>query len=319
VDEPAKSIAPTPIPAPTGYARFEPGPEWPERSALTGLPASDAVTGRPALAVKIDNSPEGQPHYNLADADLVFEENVEGVTRFVAVFHTNTPDRIGPTRSGRTSDIDILAGLNRPIFAWSGGNGGVTRAVRGAAQAGWLVNLSNSSGGCFWRSSLRRSPHNLMLDPTCAWASGEFAGPARPVFTHDDPTGDGDEPDGVRRRRFDVEMEGITATWTYSESLGRYERSQRSAEHVDVDGERVGAENVVVLEVDYRRSPADPRSPEAVTVGYGPVVVHRNGVAIEGAWTRLDRLDPYTLRDADGDEITLAPGTTFVELADRDD
>ena len=101
------------------------------------------------------------------------------------------PDRIGPVRSARTSDIDILASLNRPILAWSGGNPGVTFAVRGAHTYGWLSNLSAQSSGCFWRSGTRSAPHNLLLDPACARASATLAGPARPVFLHD---GGGDVP-----------------------------------------------------------------------------------------------------------------------------
>ena len=175
--EAARSLAPTALPAPTGFARFEPGPELDGVAALTGRPAGHEVTARAALAVKIDNAPDGQPQWNLADADLVFEENVEGTTRFVAVYHSNVPDRIGPVRSARTSDLDILAGLNRPVLAWSGGNGVVTNKVRGAAEFGWLMDLSAQGGSCFWRSETRNSPHNLLLDPECAWTAARS--PAR--------------------------------------------------------------------------------------------------------------------------------------------
>ena len=77
------------MPRPTGYARFEPAGQWEGQAAFTGLPADETITSRAALAVKIDNAVGGPPQWNLADADLVFEENVEGITRFVAVFQTN--------------------------------------------------------------------------------------------------------------------------------------------------------------------------------------------------------------------------------------
>jgi hypothetical protein len=312
--EPARSLPPTSLPAPTGFARFEPGPELDGVAALTGRPAGPEVTARAALAVKIDNAPDGQPQWNLADADLVFEENVEGTTRFVAVYHTNVPDRIGPVRSARTSDLDILAGLNRPVLAWSGGNGVVTIKVRGAAEFGWLMNLSAQGGSCFWRSETRGSPHNLLLDPECAWASGTLAGPARPVFRHDD----GPTPDGRREQRFTVEMDGnLGVMWEWDARTGRYLRSQRGAPQIDVDGDRVAAHNVVVLLIEYRASSADERSPEAVTVGFGAAVLHRDGVAIPATWERTDRFAPYVLRDLDGREIGLSEGTTFVELTRR--
>lgn len=312
--EAARSLEPTTLPAPTGFARFEPGPALDGVAAFTGRPAGPEVTARAALAVKIDNAPGGQPQWNLADADLVFEENVEGTTRFVAVYHTNVPDRIGPVRSARTSDLDIVAGLNRPVLAWSGGNGGVTTKVRGAAEFGWLMNLSAQGGSCFWRSDTRDSPHDLLLDPACAWASGTLAGPARPVFVHED----GVAPDGRTEQRFTVSMDGdLGVTWDWDRRSGRYLRSQRGAPQVDVDGDRVAAHNVVVLFIEYRVSSADERSPEAVTVGFGTAVLHRDGVTVRATWSRVDRFAPFVLRDLDGREIGLTEGTTFVELARR--
>jgi hypothetical protein len=310
--EPAQSRRPSTLPRPTGFARFEPGPEWVGEAALTGLPAGPTVTSRAALAVKIDNAPGGQPQWNLADADVVFEENVEGVTRFIAVFQTNMPDRIGPVRSARTSDLDVLASLNRPILAWSGGNGGVTLAVRGGHEYGWFSNLSAQASGCYYRSGTRRAPHNLLLDPECARQSATLAGPARPVFDYDRADA---LASGRREPRFTVRMNGLDVTWVWNPTTDRYQRRQRGDWHVDVDGTRVEAENVVELRIDYVRSAADERSPEAVTVGSGPATVHRDGVAVEGTWSRSDRFAPFTLVDADGLPILLSPGTTFVELA----
>jgi hypothetical protein len=84
---------------------------------------------------------------------------------------------------------------------------------------------------------------------------------------------------------------------------------------VDADGTRVAATNVVVLDVAYRQSEVDDRSPEAVTVGSGSAVVHRGGVAVAGTWVRADRFSPYTIVGEDGVPVALAPGTTFVELS----
>lgn len=311
-DEQARSRPAAPLPRPTGFARFEPGPEWAGTAALTGLAAGPEVTARAALAVKIDNAPGGRPQWNLADADLVFEENVEGITRFVAVYHAEVPDRIGPVRSARTSDLDILAGLNRPVLAWSGGNAGVTTKVRGAHQYGWLANLSAQTTDCFWRSERRGAPHDLLLDPVCARESATYAGPARPVFAHDQAV----TPRRQSNDRFSVRMDGgLEVGWAWDRATGTYLRSQDGRPHVDVDGERIAATNVVVAAVDYVRSEVDGRSPEAITVGSGRAVVHRAGEVIAASWSRADRFSAWTLTADDGSAIALAPGVTFVELS----
>ena len=125
---PATSEAPTaaptepPAPAATVWPPYEPLPGVAGLAALTGLAAGPELETTAALAVKIDNHPGARPQWGLEAADLVVEENVEGVTRFVvAVFHSRQPSMIGPVRSARTSDLAVLASLNRPILAWSGG------------------------------------------------------------------------------------------------------------------------------------------------------------------------------------------------------
>ena len=310
--EVAQSRPPDRLARPRGYGRFEPGPVWEEYAALTGLAADPTVTSRPALAVKIDNAPDARPQWNLADADLIIEENVELITRFIAVYQANVPDRIGPVRSARMTDLWILPSMNRPILAWSGGNDGVTDTVEALHEYGWLSNLSALETSCFYRSSSRSAPHNLLLDPTCAWLSTTHAGPARPVVTHD--TGGLPPWPGLADDRFTVDMDGLTVTWVWDAASGRYLRRQRGDWHVDLDGGQVAAHNVVVMTVEYGPSAVDDRSPEALTVGQGPVVVHRNGVAIQGSWARSDLGAVFSFTAADGTPLTLTPGTTFIEL-----
>ncbi len=102
--KPARSAAPNiPVSAPTTAS----GPVCP----LTGLPAPGGkVPQRPALAVKIDDYPDARPQTGLNDADIVFDEPVEGgITRFAAVFQCQSPPLIGPVRSARAVDVQILA------------------------------------------------------------------------------------------------------------------------------------------------------------------------------------------------------------------
>ena len=104
------------------------------RMPLTGEPIEDAsaIPDRPALVVKISNYPQGViPQAGLNSADIVFEEVInDGATRLAAVYHSQGVDPVGPIRSGRAQDINLLRSLKRPLYAWSGGNAAVTRAIR---------------------------------------------------------------------------------------------------------------------------------------------------------------------------------------------
>ena len=92
------------------------------------------------MAVKIDNYGPARPQWGLERADAVIEENVEGITRFVALFHSNLPTAVGPVRSARTGDLDLLTAMNRPVFGFSGANPGVTQWIDSAEGSGVLVS-----------------------------------------------------------------------------------------------------------------------------------------------------------------------------------
>lgn len=310
------TAAPTTTSEPATTTTVVADPTWP----LTGQPIEDAADLTPlrrALAVKIDNHPAAVPQSGLNQADIVFEENVEGWTRFAAVFHSQSSDPVGPIRSGRTQDIAVLEALNKPLLLWSGGNGRVTQAI----NASELVNLSpttaNGPAG-FYRERSRSAPHNLYASTTKAWeAAPEELSPAAPLFTY--RTAADEAPAGLPVTTADLKMEGgVRVQWTYDEASGRFFRAQQGKDHLDTEGLQLSTENLVVVYVDYQPSAADHRSPEAQTIGSGPAFVLIDGTVTLGTWERADQHAPWTLTDEDGEPILLNPGNTWVELAKQD-
>ena len=138
------------------------------RAPLTGeLTADSTLAERRALAVKVGNSSRrSRPQAGLAAADIVFELLIEGGrSRFVAVFHSEMPGRVGPVRSARTSDFDLLADLSRPYLASSGANTTVLAEMRRAERAGTIVDVGGMRTFVpYSRDPARRSPYNLYFD-----------------------------------------------------------------------------------------------------------------------------------------------------------
>ncbi|NNK91654.1 MAG: DUF3048 domain-containing protein, partial [Acidimicrobiia bacterium] len=130
------------------------------RSVITGRP-NPLGNDRSALVVKIDNVVAARPQSGINDADLVFVELVEyGVTRFAAVFHSEEVPVVGPVRSMRTTDVELLQMLRQPLFANSGGNRRTTQIINDSP----LVNIGAATadaGGAYYRSGSRPVPHNL--------------------------------------------------------------------------------------------------------------------------------------------------------------
>jgi hypothetical protein len=293
-------------------AATQPATTLPRLSPLTGLPIPPGVDpDRPALAVKIDNHPDAAPQAGLDAADVVFEERVEGTTRLLAVFWSGDAERVGPIRSARTSDIDLLGSLGQPLLAWSGGNDGVVEAV--AASDAVDVGVDRLPR-LYWREPGRIAPHNLLSDTVALRASADgdtspVQAPLAVAAGRPAPAGAA-AVDGIA-----VDFDGVVASWIRDPAAGRWLRFQRGAPHLVEGGEQLSAANVVVLEVDYTTSAADADSPEAVSVGEGlALVLSADGGAAEVSWQRDDGHAPFTLRDAAGVEVALAPGTTWVEL-----
>jgi len=280
---------------------------------LTGLPMADGVLAmRPAIAVKVDNHPGARPQSGLNQADIVYEENVEGLTRFALVFHSQGSDPVGPIRSGRTQDIDLLTSLNEVLFVWSGGNAGVTAAVKSSN----FVNMSASAagqGGGFFRSDDKKAPHNLYTNTSDIWTVAAGRGGTPPpqfLYSTDPSSNSGVDVVGVKLR-----MDGsMKASWEWDANKRAFARRHDANVHLDSNGEQVTTENLLVLTVEYKISAANKKSPEAQTTGTGLAWVLKQGKITQGTWTRASEMDPWTLTDAMGEPIFLTPGRTFVEL-----
>lgn len=156
-------------PAKTAAPQLE---TWP----LTGLPREDK-TSRPAVAVKVENVAQARPQSGLENADIVFEELVEGgLTRFNAVFHSNQPTEIGPVRSVRPTDIGIVKPFDA-LLVYSGGNPLVENRVAAEGIRGFN---EDQAAGAAYRVNFNYMPHNLYLSIPDLLKNTDTAGAAEP-------------------------------------------------------------------------------------------------------------------------------------------
>lgn len=297
----------------------EPGDETAARAGpaapFTGLPIDRDAVDRPALMVKIDNHPRARPQAGLDQADIVFDLRAEGITRFAAVFQSRIPDPVGPVRSSRTSDFDLLRGFDNPLYASSGGNDYVANGLRSLP----IVELTNRTRNEYFRDFSRPPPHNLYVNASDLYALAPDDLPRpRPWFEYRGP--DDELPTAAQPAAGPVTIAftgSPLVTHEWDETVGGWLRTQDGAPHLTVDGDQLAPENVLIFVTDYSTSPADPISPEVRSTGGGPLVVLTAGHVVFGTWERPSAEDKPVLLDTDGDPIALTPGRTWVLMPEE--
>ena len=279
-------------------------------AVLTGLNIEGRVS-RPALVVKIDNVRAAMPQSGINQADLVYVELVEGATRLAAVFHSTAPAEVGPVRSMRTGDFNLLAPLNGPLFANSGGN----RGTRAALANSTLVDIGvGTAAQYYYRSAGRSAPHNLFTNTQNLWSVGSGfsdTGLPPPLFVFREPN----EPvnsTAVPATSININYAFTEVQYTWNGS--GWNRTQDGRPTVDTRGVRTSPATVIVQFTNYGRSAADSRSPEAITVGSGPALVFTDGHVVEATWSRPRATDVTVYTDSEGRRISILPGRTWVEL-----
>ena len=198
----------------------------------------------------------------------------------------------------------------------------MTNAVNSSdlVNVGW--SASKGKGG-YGRDSSRKAPHNLMARTTDLWKLAPEGSSAPPVqFTYRSAS-DAIPSTATPIAGAKVSMDNVPVYWQWDAGTSLFLRSSQNTRrvleaHNTISGEKteqVSAHNVVVLYVKYEASPADPKSPEAQTIGTGKGFVLTNGAIIEVTWERADRLMPFTLKDSAGAVVRMTPGRTWVLLA----
>lgn len=295
-----------------------PAPVVPAAWPLTGVAAGDVAT-RPALAVKIENPREVRPQTGLDQADIVWEEVVEGgVTRLVAVFHSVVPDEVGPIRSVRPMDPAIVAPMHG-LIAFSGGQ---PQFVSALPAAGVQI-LSNDAGNDgFYRTRNRRAPHNVFGTPAKFWAQADADHQASPPEQFDYAR----RPEqvtattlGTPAASVQITMSGYShPSFTWDAASGTWLRSEAGVDAMAASGARLAATNVVTLRVELvdsgARDPAGSVVPETKLVGSGEALVATGGKTIAATWTKSATDAVLVLTTADGRVVKLAPGKTWIEL-----
>jgi hypothetical protein len=280
---------------------------------LSGMPDPTGISlRRPALTVKIENTPEALPQWGIDQADVIYEEIVNGgITRLAAVFNSHAPAKIGPVRSVRPTDTQVVWPLGG-IFAYSGG---AAYAVASISTAPVKLIDESSAGDAMYRVSDRYPPHNLFAIGSKLFAFGGKPVPPPALFSYRPA---GTTPVGKPASRFTVTFPSIYAvTWNWDTATASWDRTLFAKPDITGTGVRESPKNVVVMWVQYVNGIGTEAS-YANLQGHGPVAIFTDGKVIHGIWTRgPSKADVIQYTSVKGATLQLTPGQTWMELLNQ--
>lgn len=310
--EPAAVIEPEPTPIPT----VEPTPTPPQGSPcpLTGVLVENEedLKLRP-IAVMIDNEINARPQSGLLDAEIVYEIPVEGnITRYMAIYHHNHTDKIGPVRSARPYFIDKALEFNA-VYVHCGGS---PQALQDLATM--KVNTLNDLKGspCFWRSNDRKMPHNLYTSIKLmreVMEKNKYNNKTAPEyfkFSEEFLNSDGKPTAGIS---FNYSKNYIVG-YEYDEKDRLYYRTINGSRLKDKEsGKDISTTNIIVEKTTSRVLDKVGRL-EVKTLGKNRGYYLTGGKLIEIEWSKSDRSAKTLYKDLKGNEITLNKGVTWIQV-----
>ena len=279
--------------------------------------ATDPLTGgkvsaNKVVVTKIDNTYFDTAQFGVSDADIVFVEQVEGgLTRLICVFHSDLGVEVGPVRSTRTTDLELLPVFGaKPVLVFSGANDGILNQLHETS----IIDSSGFNG--YFRSDAASGTYNLHANLAEVADQATDATPARYIgltFAASDPR----VAKGAPVSSIQAVMESGETDFTYSG--GKFVRMRDGAVVHDYSGAVQAADNVLVMHVidqpdGYSDSVGSP-SYISSTVGSGQVTLYRDGHAVDGTWSRTAAANSFTFTDGHGGTLPMKPGHTWIILA----
>jgi hypothetical protein len=267
----------------------------------------------PSLCAKVDNHEEARPQYGLNSTDIVFEQLVEGgLTRYVACWDSGVPDQVGPVRSIRPMDPDIISPFGG-IVAYSGGQSRFVEMMRDTVVYNAIDGQADTDE-TIYRTDDKFAPHNVGVAANEIIAQHLELAPPQQMFAYSSSVSTSTPArEGVPQSTINVTFSDERyPSWTYDPATQVYLRSQEGAPDLDDAGAQIQSTNVIVMmvQIDWQYTPV----PRTIMVDSGEAWVSSGGKTVHATWSKASREAPILFVDDRGLIIRIAPGNTWIEM-----
>lgn len=308
---PDRMPTPTVSPSPP-YVSTYVSPDPTEIAPLRGTTVPAGSLNHSSIAAKVDNHWDARPQVGLERTDMVFEELVEGgITRYVAVWQSDIPELLGPVRSIRPMDPDIVSPFSG-IIAYSGGQQRFVQLMLNTPVYN-AIHGQRDTQDTFFRAKDKRAPHDVIVKAQEVLAQHPDIAPPQQQFAYSldgasSTAAKMGTPTAAINYRFSSAFYG---TWNWDAEGERWMRVQQGDADLDGNGNQLTATNVVVIRVTVVN---DGGVPKTELYGSGEAWFSSGGATVHGSWSKASPTQPLQLLDDNGVTVRLAAGNTWFEL-----
>ena len=265
-------------------------------------------------AVMIENHVDSRPPSGLAEASVVYEAIVESpITRFLAIYSIDKViEKIGPVRSARPFYVDWAREFNGPYVHVGGSN----EALDLISKV-YSFDLNEfSSGQYFWRSWLRRQPHNVYTSSELITKAIENKG-WQPAYDFESwkfkPQAELEQRGKTKKITVDFATKAFVVDWYYDRETNSYQRFQAGRKHENSDGTEIEAKNIAVIYTESAVIDSYGRR-KTKTIGSDKAIVFLDGQVFKATWKRPNPTSRTRFYDQADQEILLNSGNTWIEV-----
>ncbi len=307
---------------------FDTNPVISGESATTGLPFSGNYW--PTL-VSIDNNPAARPQWGVRYADILYELPIQGntATRLMGLYSDQYGEQVGPVRSIRILHVDLRESWDCALVFWG------MQTMKGTSveqtfrdygvrrYSGQVIVFDGTDGQnkpwkkLYTATKNHASPHNKGADIgelAALAASSGYEFKERPfLFTDELPE------TGAAASKIDINYSGeesYSSGFAYDAETNAYKRFTAGQPHVDLDApdEQLAFQNVIIqrTEVDFYYGTST--RPLVTEVGEGNADIFMGGRYIAGYWARTGLEERTVFFDAEGNELALQRGKTYIMI-----
>lgn len=257
---------------------------------------------KPVYGVVIDNHAAARPQHGLAQANVIYEYEVEGrITRYLALFAA-FPGKVGPLRSARQHNI-TLALENKVRFIHAGGSTDNIKLIEELNLR--ATNALRDSSQHFYRDNSRRAPHNLYVNlKALQHEAASKVVTVRPAFL---------SREGKAGTSLSITYSGShRVSYKYVTAKGYYHRYINGSQHYDGSGAAIQARNIIVQHTPFYNDSAG--RPTANLIGEGAIDYYCQGKYFRGRWKKTSDGSPTRYYYEDGQEIERIYGQTWIQI-----